>query len=102
MYFDFFLRYIYIKHFYLKKIHFLSAFLIFAAGYFSVVDAQEVSLVVKANLKSDQQILDSLEVTEEFENVAALEAEILQIQKQLYPKGYVGLKFLVSKSDDLE
>ncbi|MEC8248410.1 MAG: hypothetical protein VX070_03205 [Bacteroidota bacterium] len=85
----------------MKKIHFLSAFLIFAAGYFSAVDAQEVSLVVKANLKSDQQILDSLEVTKEFENVAALEAEILQIQKQLYAKGYVGLKFLVSKSDDL-
>jgi hemolysin activation/secretion protein len=85
----------------LKKIHFLSVFLIFAAGCFSAVNAQEVSLVVKANLKSDQQILDSLEVAEEFENVAALEAEILQIQKQLYAKGYVGLKFLGLKSDDL-
>ena len=71
----------------MKKIHFLSVFLIFAAGCFSAVNAQEVSLVVKANLKSDQQILDSLEVSEEFENVAALEAEILQIQKQLYAKG---------------
>ena len=58
--------------------------------------------MVKANSKSNQQILDSLAVTEEFENVAALEAEILQIQKQLYAKGYVGLKFLVSKSDDLD
>ena len=75
----------------MKKIHYLSAFLIFAAGYFSVVDAQEISLVVKANLKSDQQILDSLEVTKEFENVAALEAEILQIQKQAGQLLYLSL-----------
>ena len=85
----------------MKKIHFLSFFLVFTVGCFWSVNAQEVSLVLKANSKTDQQILDSLEVAEDFENVAALEAEILEVQKQLYTKGYVALKFLGLKNDDL-
>ena len=86
----------------MKKIHLVSLFLCFFGGGFWAANSQEISLRLKANLKENQQILDSLQIAVNFEDLAAVESEILKIQKQLYNKGFVQLKFLGLKKDRLK
>ena len=86
----------------MKKIHLVSLFICFFGGGFWTANSQEISLRLKANLKENQQILDSLQIAVNFEDLAAVESEILKIQKQLYNKGFVQLKFLDLKKDRLE
>ena len=86
----------------MKKIHLISLFLCFFGGGFWAANSQEISLRLKANLKENQQILDSLQIPINFEDLAAVESEILKIQKQLYNKGFVQLKFLGLKKDRLK
>ena len=66
------------------------------------INAQEISLKLKGHSPADQEVLESLAAAIIFENVAALESEIEQIQKQLYNKGYISLKYLGLKNVKLE
>ena len=66
------------------------------------IDAQEISLKLKGHSPADQEVLESLAAAVIFENVAALEDEIEHIQKQLYNKGYISLKYLGLKNKKLE
>jgi outer membrane protein assembly factor BamA len=66
------------------------------------IDAQEISLKLKGHSPADQEVLESLAAAVIFENVAALEDEIEHIQKQLYNKGYISLKYLGLKNEKLE
>ena len=66
------------------------------------INAQEISLKLKGHSPADQEVLESLSAAVIFENVAALETEIEHIQKQLYNKGYISLKFLGLKNEKLE
>ena len=66
------------------------------------INAQEISLNLKGNSHADQEVLETLSSVVIFENVAALEAEIKEIQKQLYNKGYISLKVLGLKNEKLE
>ncbi len=66
------------------------------------INAQGISLNLKGHSPTDQEVLESLSAAVIFENVAALETEIKHIQKQLYNKGYISLKFLGLKNDKLE
>ena len=66
------------------------------------INAQEISLKLKGHSPADQEVLESLAAAVIFENVAALEDEIEHIQKQLYNKGYISLKYLGLKNKKLE
>ena len=66
------------------------------------INAQEISLKLKGHSPADQEVLESLAAAVIFENVAALEDEIEHIQKQLYNKGYISLKYLGLKNEKLE
>ena len=66
------------------------------------INAQEISLKLKGHSPSDQKVLESLAAAVIFENVAALESEIENIQKQLYNKGYISLKYLGLKNEKLK
>ena len=66
------------------------------------INAQGISLNLKGHSPADQEVLESLSAAVIFENVAALETEIKHIQKQLYNKGYISLKFLGLKNEKLE
>ena len=66
------------------------------------INAQEISLNLKGHSPADQEVLESLSAAVIFENVTALETEIKYIQKQLYQKGYISLKFLGLKNEKLE
>ena len=66
------------------------------------INAQEISLKLKGHSPSDQEVLESLAAAVIFENVAALESEIEHIQKQLYNKGYISLKYLGLKNEKLK
>ena len=66
------------------------------------INAQEISLKLKGHSPSDQKVLESLAAAVIFENVAALESEIEHIQKQLYNKGYISLKYLGLKNEKLK
>ena len=66
------------------------------------INAQAISLNLKGYSPTDQEVLESLSAPVIFENVAALETEIKHIQKQLYNKGYISLKFLGLKNEKLE
>jgi outer membrane protein assembly factor BamA len=66
------------------------------------IDAQEISLKLKGHSPADQEVLESLAAAVIFENVAALEDEIEQVQKQLYNRGYISLKYLGLKNKKLE
>ncbi len=66
------------------------------------INAQGISLNLKGHSPADQEVLESLSAAVIFENVAALETEIKRIQKQLYNKGYISLKFLGLKNEKLE
>ena len=66
------------------------------------INAQEISLNLKGHSPADQEVLESLSTALIFENVAALETEIKHIQKQLYKKGYISLKFLGLENEKLE
>ena len=66
------------------------------------INAQGISLNLKGHSPADQEVLESLSAAVIFENVAALETEIEHIQKQLYNKGYISLKFLGLKNEKLE
>ena len=66
------------------------------------INAQEISLKLKGHSPVDQEVLESLAAAVIFENVAALEDEIEHIQKQLYNKGYISLKYLGLKNEKLE
>ena len=71
-------------------------------GNFWQINAQGISLHLKGHSPADQEVLESLSAAVIFENVAALETEIEHIQKQLYNKGYISLKFLGLKNEKLE
>ena len=71
-------------------------------GNFWQINAQGISLQLKGHSPADQEVLESLSAAVIFENVAALETEIEHIQKQLYNKGYISLKFLGLKNEKLE
>ena len=66
------------------------------------INAQEISLNLKGHSQADQEVLESLSAPVIFENVAELETEIKHIQKQLYSKGYISLKFLGLKNEKLK
>ena len=66
------------------------------------INAQGISLNLKGHSPADQEVLESLSAALIFENVAALEIEIKHIQKQLYNKGHISLKFLGLKNEKLE
>jgi outer membrane protein assembly factor BamA len=66
------------------------------------INAQEISLKLKGHSPADQEVLESLSAAVIFENVAALEDEIEHIQKQLYNRGYISLKYLGLKNVKLE
>ena len=66
------------------------------------INAQEIYLNLKGHSAEDQEILESLSSGLVFENMAALEAKIKQIQKRLYNKGHISLKFLGLKNEKLE
>ena len=66
------------------------------------INAQGISLNLKGHSPADQEVLESLAAAVIFENVATLESEIEQIQKQLYNKGYISLKYLGLKNVKLE
>ena len=66
------------------------------------INAQGISLNLKGHSPADQEVLESLSAAVIFENVAALETEIKHIQKQLYNKGYISLKFLGLKNEKLK
>lgn len=66
------------------------------------INAQEISLKLKGHSPADQEVLESLAAAVIFENVVALESEIEQVQKQLYNRGYISLKYLGLKNEKLE
>ena len=66
------------------------------------INAQGISLNLKGHSPAEQEVLESLSAAVIFENVAALQTEIKHIQKQLYNKGYISLKFLGLKNEKLE
>ena len=66
------------------------------------INAQEISLKLKGHSPADQEVLESLAAAVIFENVVALESEIEQVQKQLYNRGYISLKYLGLKNVKLE
>ena len=83
------------KHFFILKT------LLFLSNVWTI-NAQEISLKLKGHSPVDQEVLESLAAAVIFENVAALEDEIEHIQKQLYNKGYISLKYLGLKNEKLE
>ena len=56
--------------------------------------AQEIILKVEATTEKDTEILNFVESLTTFKDFESLKKEVFRIQKQIYNKGYIGVKFL--------
>lgn len=55
---------------------------------------QEIILKVEATTEKDTEILNFVESLTTFKDFESLKKEVFRIQKQIYNKGYIGVKFL--------
>ena len=75
----------------IKKVFILS-FLIYIGLWETY--GQEIILKVEATTEKDTEILNFVESLTTFKDFESLKKEVFRIQKQIYNKGYIGVKFL--------